>query len=162
MSGKDRSGTRFEKARFHVETGPTALFDRVRFKMTGRRELRWHAAHLRERAAERRAPLEQLMTFDAARWELVTAEVRVDTGKFVNSTWAVTVAGARWLIVIGFGDTVETVICTDKRGLGDEVVRSELVFERVAQVNAALMAAEVATPEVDKGEALVEEKAVKT
>lgn len=141
MTGKTRSGTRFEKARFHVETGPTALFDRVRFKMAGRRELRWHAAHLRERAAQRGAPLQQLMTFDAERWELVTAEVRVDTGKFVNSTWAVTVDGARWLIVIGFGDTVETVIRTDKRGLGDDVLRSGPVFERVAQVSAELMAA---------------------
>ena len=142
MTRKARSGTRFEKARFHVETGPAPLFARVRFKMTGRRELRWHAAHLCERAAERGAPLEQLMTFDAERWELVTAEVRVDTGKFVNSTWGVTVDGTRWLIVIGFGDPVETVIRTDKRGLGDDVVRSGPVFERVAQVNAALMAAE--------------------
>ncbi|GGO29905.1 hypothetical protein [Deinococcus humi] len=68
--------------------------------------------------------------------------ISVDTEKFVNSTWAVTVGGTRWLLVIGFGDTVETVIRTDKRGLGDDVLRSGPVFERVAQVNAALMSAE--------------------
>lgn len=137
-----RSGTRFEKARFHVQTGPAALFDRVRFKMTGRRELRWHAAHLRERAAERGAPLEQLAVFDAARWELMMAEVRVDTGKFVNSAWAVTVAGQRWLVVIGFGDTVETVIPIGQRGVGEGVVQAGPLFERVSAVNVALMAAE--------------------
>lgn len=135
-------GTRFEKARFHVQTGPDALFDRVRFKMTGRRELRWHAAHLRERAAQRDAPLEALSAFDAAQWELLMAEVRVDTGKFVNSTWGVSVAGERWLVVIGLGDTVETVIKTDKRGLGEQVIREGPLYDRVAQVNAALMAAE--------------------
>lgn len=148
-----RSGTRFEKARFHVDTGPTALFDRVRFKMAGRRSLRWHAAHLRERAAERCAPLEALTLFDAAQWELLTAEVRADTGKFVNSTWAVSAEGGRWLVVIGFDDTVETVMCTDKRGLGDGVVRSGPLFERVVQVNAALMASEGQKGPLDVGRA---------
>ncbi|MFC6618400.1 hypothetical protein [Deinococcus radiophilus] len=137
-----RQGTRFEKARFHIATGPASLFERVRFKMQGRRQLKWHAQHLRERSAERQAPLEKLANFDTATWELLTAEVRADTGKFVNSCWAVTVGGERWLVVIGFGDTVETVFRSTKQGLGEGIVRSGPLYDRVAAVNSALMAAE--------------------
>jgi len=77
--------TRFQKARFHVASGPQSLFDRVRFKMQSKRTLRVHASHLARRAAERSAPLAAIAIFGPAEWELVTAEVRVDSGKFVNS-----------------------------------------------------------------------------
>jgi hypothetical protein len=137
-----RSGTRFEKARFHVETGPAALFDRVRFKLSACRPLKMHAAHLQARVAERSAPLELLTAFDPQQWQLQMAEVRTDTGKFVNSAWAVEVSGQSWLVVIGFDDTVETVIPTDGRSPGERVVQGGPLFDRVAQVNAALMAAE--------------------
>jgi hypothetical protein len=45
-------------------------------------------------------------------------------------------------VVIGFNDTVETVIPTDGRSPGEHVVRDGPLFDRVAQVNAALMDAE--------------------
>jgi len=77
-------GTRFPKARFHVSTGPQSLFDRVRFKMKGKRTLRVHASHLAARVAERDAPLAEIVAFDASEWELVTVEVRADNGKFVT------------------------------------------------------------------------------
>lgn len=137
-----RAGTRFEKARFHVATGPAELFERVKFKMGGRRTLKWHAGHLKERAAERGAPLDELSQFDADTWELVMAEARTDTGKFVNSCWAAHVQGQRWLVVIGFNDTVETVIASHRRGLSDLIVQAGPVYEKVRAVNQALMAAE--------------------
>ncbi len=135
-------GTRFQKARFHAATGPRSLFDRVRFKMSGKRTLRVHAPHLAGRAAERAAPLEAISTFDAGEWELVTVEVREDTCKFVNSAWTREIDGQRWWVVIGLNDTVETVIDTDKRGLGDAIVTGGELFDRVEKVNRELMLAE--------------------
>jgi hypothetical protein len=137
-------GTRFPKARFHVATGPQSLFDRVRFKMRGRRTLRVHAPHLACRAAERDAPLVALAAFDSDEWELVRVEVREDTGRFVNSAWTREIDGRRWWVVIGLEDTIETVIDTDKRGLGESVVTGGELYERVERVNRGLMLADAA------------------
>lgn len=146
-----RQGTRFEKARFHIATGPSSLFERVRFKMQGRRTLQWHAGHLQARASERGAPLSELAAFDPEKWELLMAEVRTDTGKFVNSCWATSAAGKRWLVVIGFNDTVETVIASDKQGLSDVIVSAGPLYDEVREVNAALMAADLDTKGLARG-----------
>ncbi len=135
-------GTRFEKARFHVRTGPESLFDRVRFKMKGKRTLRVHASHLATRATERDVPLAVIAAFDACEWELMTVEVRTDTGKFVNSAWKREIDGQWWWVVIGLGDTIETVIDTDKRGLGGSIVTTGKLHELVDRVNRDLMIAE--------------------
>lgn len=135
-------GTRFDKARFHVSTGPQSLFDRVRFKMKGKRMLRVHASHLVTRAAERDAPLAVIAAFDACEWELVTVEVRTDTGKFVNSAWKREIDGQWWWVVVGLGDTIETVIDTDKRGLGESTVITGTLYELVERINRKLMSAE--------------------
>lgn len=136
-------GTRFAKARFHVETGPQALFDRVRFRIRGRRELRVHARHFQERAYDRAAPLDRIKSFDAGQWELMSAEVRADTGKFVNSAWRRTINGTCWWIVIGLHDTLETVIRAGaKRGLGESIVRGGELYDFVEKVNGELMSQE--------------------
>lgn len=135
-------GTRFEKARFHVISGPQSLFDRVRFKMKGKRTLRVHASHLATRAAERDAPLDEIANFDASEWELVTVEVRADTGKFVNSAWKREIKGRWWWVVIGLGDIIETVIETDKRGIGDSIVTTDRLFDLVEKNNRDLMRVE--------------------
>lgn len=135
-------GTRFEKARFHVSTGPQSLFDRVRFKMKGKRTLRVHASHLAARVAERDAPLAEIAAFDASEWELVTVEVRADTGKFVNSAWKREINGRWWWVVVGLGDTIETVIDTDKRGIGESIVTTGTLYDLVEKINRELMRAE--------------------
>ena len=137
-------GTRFNKARFHISSGPEALFERVRFVMSGRKELRLHARHFQERADERDAPLDRIKSFDSSEWKLETAEVRTDTGKFINSTWSLIVRGSCWRVVIGLHDTVETIIRADKAksGFGDSIVRSGEVYDFVAKVNRELMQAE--------------------
>jgi hypothetical protein len=133
-------GTRFEKARFHVQTGPASLFDRIQFKLRGRRELKLNAGHLRQRAYDREAPFDLIKWFDADDWELMTAEVRSDTGKFVNSAWRRTVGGACWWIVIGLHDTLETVIRAGRKtGLGESVVRGGDLYRFVDRVNRDLM-----------------------
>lgn len=130
---------RFETARFHVDSGPSELFERVRQKMTGRRTLRLHATHFAQRATERAAPREQLAAFDSEAWELLTVEVRTDTARFVNSGWRLVVDGQTWWVVIGLHDTVETAYLGTKRGDGPAVVTCGALFDRVRAVNAALL-----------------------
>ena len=132
---------RFKAARFHASTGPASLFERVWFVMRAKKNLKVHAEHLLERTAARDAPLELLRTFDPDKWELMTVEVRTDTGKFVNSAWRVRAGDRLWWIVVGLHDAIETVIEVDewKRGRGKAVVTGGDLYEFVAQVNHGLM-----------------------
>lgn len=132
---------RFPTARFHVVTGPPVLFERVRFKMQHVRVLKTHARHVQERSYERDAPLDRLRRFHPDRWRLMTAEVRTDKGKFVNTAWSVDVDSQEWWVVIGFDATMKTVIraARGKSALGPDIVRSGELYEFVASVNAQLM-----------------------
>ncbi|MEU1618913.1 hypothetical protein ABZ479_16655 [Streptomyces sp. NPDC005722] len=133
---------RFDTARFHVATGPAALFARVRHVLREPARLTARGPHVTERLERRGAPVEALLAFDPASWEPVSAEVRTDTGKWVKATWRVRVAGQDWWAVIGFGDTLVTVVdvAPHRQGLGDDIVREGPLYERVAAVNEALMA----------------------
>jgi hypothetical protein len=74
----------------------------------------------------------------------MTAEVRTDKGKFVNTAWSVDIDGEEWWVVIGFEATMKTVIRASpgKLGLGDDIVRSGELYDFVARVNTQLMADE--------------------
>lgn len=126
----------FDTHRFHVETGPDALFERVRQVMTPT-DLQIHADHFQKRATEREAPVEAIRSFDPTQphWELKTAEVRTDSGKFVSTGWRVCVHGETWWVVIGLKDTIITIYRSDKRGLGDGIVRDGLLYAYVRSVN---------------------------
>lgn len=107
--------------------------------MATRRELKLHATHFKLRAGERATPARELKDFDPGVWKLVSAEVRTDTGKFVNSAWDVNVNGPRWRVVIGLHDAVETAFTVnDARGPG-EVVRGGMFYDFVERVNRELM-----------------------
>lgn len=135
-------GRHLSTASFHRDTGPATLFDRVLYKMAGRRKLKFFSAQLRRRLADEGAPTDELQQFDADGWELVAADVRADTGKFVKSTWVCSVDQERWVVVIGFKDTIERVTRLDGDGPASEAVTSGTLYRRVAQVNAELMDAE--------------------
>ncbi|MET8766532.1 hypothetical protein [Streptomyces sp. NPDC004658] len=94
-----------------------------------------------ERLQQRDAPLETLTRFDPASWELVSAEVRTDTGKWVKSTWRVRADERDWWVVIGLGNALVTVIDVDpnRRGMGAGIVTAGPLYARVDAVNAELM-----------------------
>lgn len=100
-----------------------------------------HADHVQNRSEERVAPLELLSQFDPLTWRLMTADVRRDTGKFVSTAWAVEANNEHWWVVIGFAETLKTVIRVDrvKTGIGPNIVRSGPLYDFVAQVNGDLM-----------------------
>lgn len=132
---------RFETARFHVGSGPDSLFTRVRHILSEAVQLRAHGTHVTERLQQRDAPLETLTRFDPASWELVSAEVRTDTGKWVKSTWRVRADERDWWVVIGLGNALVTVIDVDpnRRGMGAGIVTAGPLYARVDAVNAELM-----------------------
>ena len=68
--------------------------------------------------------------------------MRADTGKFVNSAWTRQIDGRLWWVVIGLNETIETLIDTGKRGLGESIVTAGELYERVEQVNRELMLAD--------------------
>lgn len=127
-----------ETERFHVETGPENLFRRVRSVMQ-ETELKLHADHFQQRADERDAPIGEMQPFQPGDWQLRTAEVRTDTGKFVSTGWYQDIDGQGWWIVIGLHDTVVTVFPSDKQGLGDEIVRGGMLYAFVQSVNRKLL-----------------------
>lgn len=132
---------RFETARFHVESGPDSLFIRVRHILSEPLRLKAHGAHVTERLRQRGAPLETLTRFDPESWELVSAEVRTDTGKWVKSTWRVRADERFWWVVVGLGNALVSVIDVDpwRRGKGDGILIGGLLYAHVDTVNAELM-----------------------
>lgn len=134
----------YETAWFHIDYGPSSLFERVRFKMLGVHSL-FFGKHFNRRSVERRIPadvLEKLTHFDASQWVLRMAEVRTDRGKFVNSTWEFTCDGESYWVSIGVGNYIKTVYRSrPDSGLGKCITGGEL-YDFVDRINRELMAAE--------------------
>lgn len=135
-------GVRFNTTRFHVFYGPDSLFERVRFKLQTPRTLKLHGEHFNKRFQERNVPtpiIPLLLTFNPIEWSVVTAEVRNDTGKFVNSTWEKVIEGKKYWITIGFGDVIQTIIVKDSIGTNSDIVKDGEFFQFVSRVNTQLM-----------------------
>jgi hypothetical protein len=131
--------------RFHVESGPPELFERIRF-IIGRRgpqNLDLSHDHAAERTAERRFPSEIVTPFRPEEWELLTAEV-LTSGKFMRTTWARDYQGQRWLVTFAKGEIVVTGYEGDPGRMlrGPSIVRNGEFFEKVARVNRDLKEAE--------------------
>lgn len=134
----------YPKARFHIQFGPTSLFERVRFKMKDAHKLYLNGTHYKKRLLERNIPseiLEALLDFDASTWALQTAEVRTDRGKFVNSTWEKIIDGHHYQVTIGIGNYVKTIVDRTTSGM-DKCVRSGELYDFVESVNSRLMSEE--------------------
>lgn len=135
----------YNKIRFHVEFGPPALFERVRFKMKDVHKLYLQGSHFIKRAQERQIPeeiMQSLLNFDVNEWTLKTTEVREDRGKFVNSTWEKTIDGVHYWVTIGMGNYIKTIVLRDTSGM-DRCVRSGPYYDFVERVNRQLMDEEV-------------------
>lgn len=133
---------RFQTARFHVDSGPSSLFERAHYKMDVARILKLHSKHFNERRVERSVSQDvmiQIKHFDPAKWSLKTIEVRADTGKFVNTTWEMIHDDTRYWITIGFGNVVQTIVTKTSDGLGYPYVKSGSLYELVRTVNEKLM-----------------------
>jgi hypothetical protein len=134
----------YQTARFHKDFGPSSLFMRVNFKMKGTQKLYLDGKHFVQRKEERAIPddiLNALCDFDISSWELINAEVRIDRGKFVNSTWEKILNGRRYQVTIGMGNYVTTIVDRTSSGV-EKCFREGEFYDYVEQVNKELMEAE--------------------
>ncbi|MFF0299827.1 hypothetical protein ACFYTV_04000 [Streptomyces sp. NPDC004562] len=94
-----------------------------------------------KRLDQRGALLDTLTRFAPESWELVSAEVRTDTGKCAKSTWRVQTRERFWWVVIGLGVTLVTVSDVDplRQGRGEHIVTGGRLYARVDAVNVPLM-----------------------
>ena len=92
------------KVTFHIKYGPEALFERVHYKMDSVKTVEM-TSYCVEQARQQRIPqevIDRVETFGSAcptdtdDWGLVACEVRMDTGKFVTSTWITEYAGEEY------------------------------------------------------------------
>ena len=144
-----KSYFKFKTARFHIDTGPDSLFTRVRFKMKDVTDLRIDGKHFSGRCIERNIPEElirKIQIFSKDEWTVKTAEVRTDSGKFINSTWETIYEGQRYWITIGWSQLVETIVSKTSSGKCGITTGGEL-YEFVEKVNADLMMQEKAQSE---------------
>ena len=131
----------YKRVRFHIEFGPTSLFERVKYKMRDVRKLYLNGTHFEERMTNRNIPenvVRKLEHFDVNEWDLVTASVRSDRGKFVDSTWEVCVDDVRYWVTIGMGNYVRTIVIKDSSGV-EKCVRGGEFYKFVERVNRELM-----------------------
>jgi hypothetical protein len=141
--------TKFERARFHVKTGPASLFERVMFIMSRVQAVRIDGPHFLKRVRERNIPcnvIEMVASFDVTCWELISAEVRIDKGKFVASAWGREYNGRYYIVIIGLGNLAETIYDTElpspKRYPGrlkNFIESPSEFYDFVANVNRELM-----------------------
>jgi len=144
---------KFKKVRFHVEFGPDSLFERVRYKMKDVTKLYLDGEHFQKRASDRDIPdsvMQRLLDFDINEWQLVTASVRNDRGKFVDSTWELTVEGVRYWITIGLGQYIITIVTKEGSGV-EKCVRGGDYYDFVEQVNRKLMDDDMAAAAAQNG-----------
>lgn len=97
--------------------------------------------HCINRYIERKIPsyiVEKIKKFNIEDWNLVTAEVRNDKGKFINSTWEIIIDNNKYWITIGFNNVVQTVVIKNSKGT-DKAIRSGEIYNLVDRVNKELM-----------------------
>ena len=105
------------KVTFHIKYGPEALFERVQYKMDSVKTVEMTSRCV-EQARQQRIPQEvidrieafgSVRTDDTDDWELVACEVRMDTGKFVTSTWKTEYDGEKYWLAIGPENKAERI-----------------------------------------------------
>lgn len=112
--------------------GPMSLFNRVKFIMSKRNKININKPHFKARVKERCIPsvvLEMIEHFDSSKWDLISVEVRSDTGKFISSSWGRACNGCYYIVILGLGDIAETIYAT-KYFLTKLAPRSNSQFEQ--------------------------------
>ena len=134
------------KVTFHIAHGPEVLFERVHYKMDSVK-IAGVTERCIEQARQQRIPQEiidrvetfgSVRTADADSWELVACEVRMDTGKFVTSTWETDYEGESYWLTIGPDNRAERI--SRKSGEDeDRAVKRGDFYNYVKAVNRGLM-----------------------
>lgn len=103
--------------------------------------LHMDGVHFQTRASERNIPdevMSRLLQFNINEWKVVTASVREDRGKFVDSTWEIVIGGVRYWVTIGMGTFIKTIVIKETSGV-ENCIRSGGYYDFVEKVNRKLM-----------------------
>lgn len=147
-----RRSKQYKMAFFYVDperpdSGPPSLYKRVRQVLSAPRLLAIKPERLASLARTwpmTQEEMEQVVHFDSADWTLFKVEVRLDTGKFICSTWYRWIGEKCFFVDIGFGDKIERVQWARSDYIDD--IRmwcdngNKEVVEFVESVNASLLA----------------------
>lgn len=131
-------------ARFSIEFGPASLFERINYIMKDVHSLHIKGPHFQKRLAERCIPpevIQAIANFNVQDWQVVTAEVRPDRGKFYNSTWEYTFKGKKYWLTIGLHNAAETIVVKNSSGI-TKCIRSGELYDFVNKANKELMKAD--------------------
>ena len=134
------------KVTFHIKYGPEVLFERVHYKMDSVKTVKM-TNYCVEQARQQKIPqevIDRVETFGSVKtpdtddWGLVACEVRMDTGKFVTSTWETEYAGESYWLTIGPENSAERI--SRKSGEDEErAVKHGDFYHYVKAVNRGLM-----------------------
>lgn len=132
-------------AKFSVMTGPAALFKRVRLVVRPETDYFDRVVHVRHLHPWDNIPtvdtVDAFMEDDISSWNLVGAEVRTDTGRFIRSHWNIRYRGD-WcrLVLDRRGDVHKLKKISDPLAAPfEDVVTGGPVWNYVTRVNQALM-----------------------
>lgn len=132
------------------DSGPPSLYKRVKQVLSAPRLLAIkpeRLANLAKTWPMTQEEMEQVVHFDSADWTLFKVEVRLDTGKFICSTWYRWIGEKCFFVDIGFGDKIERVQWSRSDYIDD--IRmwcdndNKALVDFVEKVNATLMAENV-------------------
>lgn len=132
-------------ARFSVSAGPAALFKRVRLVVRPETNYFDRAVHVRHLHPWNNIPtvdtVDAFMEDDISSWNLVGAEVRTDTGRFIRSHWNVRYRGDWCRLVLDRHGDVHALrkIANPLTPPFDGATTGGPVWDFVTRVNQALM-----------------------
>lgn len=133
-------------ARFSVTAGPATLFKRVRLVVSPEQDYYDRAVTFRPALKRKNFFAEEevykILSYDyPLEWNLVGAEVRTDTGRFIRSHWNIRHAG-KWyrLVLDGRGNIYNLKYLSDPTSAPfRHIVTGGPVWDYVSRVNLALM-----------------------
>ena len=135
---------RIPTSRFHIDTGPASLFERVLFKFSNTESLLSQVQDYLNRGNAESVPQEvfdTLVRFDHSKMNLIMAEVRNDKGKFVSSIWTVKINDGIYWVEIGYNNAINSII-KPVYGKSSGVIKYGNLYNFVSEVNEKLMAEE--------------------
>ena len=143
INPKERS-VRIQESRFHVDTGPTSLFERVLFKFSDVESLSLQVQNFKKNDTMNTPDeiYDALVCFDRSKLNLIMAETRNDSGKFISSTWSIQTTDGTYWVEIGFNNSIKSII-KPTRKQNPEVIKSGNMFNFVSEVNDKLMKREI-------------------
>lgn len=108
--------TQVRTLRFHTKYGPAPLFDKAREQLNDLAGLSLALPHAQSRFDERGIPLDYLTDFQPERWELITVETAVRTGRITYMSLQRRLESKKYLWIVLAFEHVITAWISERQG----------------------------------------------